>query len=180
MAIKISVYIAVSLDGFIARKNGGIDWLPVANSAGEDYGYEKFISSVDSVLMGRHTYEKALSFGAWPYSYKKVIVLSTGNPTIPPELPGKVEVVNRSPREVVNMLSDRGSKHVYLDGGKTIQLFLNEGLVEEMTITTIPILIGAGIPLFGPLLHDVKFQLIESKYFMNGLVQNKYRAERDG
>jgi len=173
MPVKISVFIAASLDGFIAREKGEIDWLTSIDDGGEDYGYMEFISSVDYLVMGRHTYEKALSFGAWPYSLKKVIVLSTGTPTVPLELSGKVEVLNRSPREVVNLLSERGSQHVYLDGGKTIQLFLNEGLVEEMTITTIPILIGKGIPLFGPLLHDVKFHLIESKYFMNGLVQNK-------
>jgi dihydrofolate reductase len=84
-------------------------------------------------------------------------------------------VVNQSPRELLARLAGEGARHVYLDGGKTIQLFLKEGLVDEMTITTIPVLIGEGLPLFGPLKHDIKFQLMESKNYKNGFVQCKYR-----
>ncbi len=178
MTIKISVYIAASLDGFIARKNGDIDWLPAIDESGEDYGYKEFISSIDLLVMGRHTYEKVLTFGSWPYPDKKVIVLSSGYPSLPKELADKVEVLNQSPRELLITLTGYGARHVYLDGGKTIQLFLKEGLVDEMTITTIPILIGEGLSLFGPLNHDTKFKLIKSKYFKNGFVQSKYRAEK--
>ena len=178
MTIKISVYIAASLDGFIARKNGDLDWLSAADESGEDYGYKEFISSIDLLVMGRHTYEKVLTFGTWPYQDKKVIVLSSSDPRLPGELSDKVEVLNLSPRELLKTLTGRGVAHVYLDGGNTIQRFLQEGLVDEMTITTIPILIGEGLSLFGPLKHDVKFRLVESKSFGNGFVQSKYRAEK--
>jgi dihydrofolate reductase len=90
-----------------------------------------------------------------------------------------VEVLNQSPRDLLETLASRGSRHIYLDGGNTIQRFLKEGLVDEMTLTTIPVLIGEGLPLFGPLKHDLKFKLMESKSFKNGLVQSKYRAEND-
>jgi dihydrofolate reductase len=176
MTPKISVYIAASLDGFIARKNGEIDFLTAAGEGGEDYGYVEFISSVDLLVMGSHTYEKALSFTSWPYSDKKVIVLSSRGLVLPKELKDKVEVLNRSPRDLVDALTRRSIQHVYLDGGRTIQLFLKEGLVDEMTITIIPVLIGEGLPLFGRLVQDLKFQLIGSKSFKNGFVQNKYRA----
>src|ERR1700690_1752485 len=148
MTIKISVYIASSLDGFIARKNGDIDWLPpVLEGSGQDYGYGEFISSIDHLVMGRHTYEKALSFGAWPYPDKEVIVLSSGDPHVPAELADRVEVLNKPPGELLERLAGQGARHVYLDGGKTIQSFLKEGLVDEMTITIIPVLIGEGLSL---------------------------------
>jgi dihydrofolate reductase len=178
VTIKISVYIATSLDGFIARKNGDIDWLPAADDGGEDHGYKEFFSSIDLLVMGRHTYEKVLSFENWPYQDKKVIVLSSGNPHLPNEHAGKVEVLDQSPRELLKSLTRRGFSHVYLDGGETIQRFLRENLLNEMTITTVPILIGEGLSLFSPLKHDMKFRLIESKHFENGFVQCKYRAEK--
>lgn len=179
MAVKISVFIATSLDGFIARKNGDIDWLPDPGNSSEDYGYKEFISSVDLLVMGRHTYEKVLTFGSWPYPDKKVIVLSSGHPHLPKELEDKVEVLNLTPRELINTLTDKGFRHVYLDGGRTIQRFLKEGFVDEMTITTIPVLIGEGLSLFSSLQQDIQFQLMESKHFDNGLVQSKYRAVRE-
>jgi dihydrofolate reductase len=164
------------LDGFIARKNGDIDWLPSVDTSGEDFGYKEFISSVDQLVMGRHTFEKVLTFDTWPYLDKKVIVLSSGNPIIPNDLMDKVEVLNLTPGDLLGTLTEKGCRHIYLDGGRTIQLFLKEGLVDEMTITTIPILIGDGLPLFGPLQQDVKFQLMASKFFNNGFVQNKYKG----
>jgi dihydrofolate reductase len=178
MGINISVFIATTLDGFIARKNGDMDWLPAVEDGGEDYGYGEFISSIDYLVMGRHTYEKALTFGDWPYPGRKVIVLSSGNPRLPLELADKVVILNQSPRDLLETLTGYGARHVYLDGGKTIQLFLKEDLVDEMTITTIPVLIGEGVPLFGPLKHDLKLQLMESKSFKNGFVQRKYRVAK--
>jgi dihydrofolate reductase len=174
MPIKISVYIAISLDGFIARKDGEIDWL-TGGEGGEDYGYADFMSTVDHVVMGRNTFEKVLTFGGWHYE-KKVIVLTSRDLTIPPELTDKAEALHLSPRELVRELEGRGSRHIYLDGGVTIQRFLHEGLVDEMTITTIPILIGEGLPLFGPLEKDVKLELLKSQSFKNGFVQNKYKV----
>ena len=176
MTIKVSVYIATSLDGFIARKNGDIDWL-TGGEGGEDYGYAEFMSGIDHVVMGRNTYEKVLTFGGWHYD-KKVIVLTSRYITIPSELSDKVEALNLSPRELVSEMDTRDAKHIYLDGGLTIQRFLREGLVDEMTITTIPILIGEGLSLFGKLEEDVKLELIKSESFNNGFVQNKYRVHR--
>jgi dihydrofolate reductase len=175
MTVKVSVYIATSLDGFIARKNGGLDWLPTGGEGGEDFGYAEFISSIDHIVMGRHTFEKVLTFGAWHYT-KKVIVLTSRDLTVPPELADKVEALHLSPRELIHKLERRGANHIYLDGGVTIQRFLHEGLVDEMTITTIPILIGEGLPLFGKLEKDVKLELIKSESFKNGFVQNKYKV----
>jgi dihydrofolate reductase len=178
MTIKVSVYIATSLDGFIARENGDIDWLG-AGQGSEDYGYAEFMSTVDHVVMGRNTYEKVLSFGGWHYE-KKVIVLTSREMIIPSELTDKVETLHLSPSALLDELERRGARHIYLDGGVTIQRFLQESLVDEMTITTIPILIGEGLPLFGTLDRDVKLELIKSQSFMNGFVQNKYRIIKEG
>lgn len=174
MSPKISVYIAVSLDGFIARKDGGLDWLPPGSDGDEDFGYAEFISSIDFIVMGRNTFEKVLTFGNWPYT-KKVIVLTSQNSTLPPELADKVETLHLPPRELVHQMEIRGAKGIYLDGGITIQRFLREGLVDEITITTIPILIGEGLPLFGSLKKDIKLELINSSSFKNGFVQTKYK-----
>ena len=176
MTVKVSVYIATSLDGFIARRNGDIDWL-TGGEGGEDYGYAEFMSGIDHVVMGRNTYVKVLTFGSWHYD-KKVIVLSSRDLTIPPEVSDKVEVIRLSPRELINEMETRGAKHIYLDGGVTIQRFLREGLVDEMTITTIPILIGEGLSLFGELENDIKLELRKSESFRNGFVQNKYEVLR--
>ncbi|MCL4272368.1 MAG: dihydrofolate reductase family protein [Anaerolineales bacterium] len=174
MTVKVSVYIAVSLDGFIARKNGDIDWL-TGGESGEDYGYADFMSTVDHVVMGRNTFEKVLSFGGWHYE-KKVIVLTSRDLTLAPELSDKAEALHVSPRELIHELERRGVRHIYLDGGVTVQRFLREGLVDEMTITTIPILIGEGLPLFGALEEDVRLELLRSQAFKNGFVQNIYKV----
>ena len=175
MTVKISVYIAVSLDGFIARKNGDLDWLPAGEEGGEDFGYGEFMSTVDYIVMGRNTFEKVLTFGGWHYD-KNVIVLTSRDLTIPSELADKAEVLHLSPRELIHEMERRGAKNTYLDGGVTIQRFLRESLVDEMTITTIPILLGEGLPLFGKLDNDVKLELVKSESFKNGFVQNKYKV----
>jgi dihydrofolate reductase len=125
--------------------------------------------------MGRNTYEKVLTFGAWPYE-KKVIVLTSRALTIPDDLAGKAEALHGPPPEILEKLERRGARHIYLDGGVTLQSFLRASLVDEMTITTIPILIGDGLPLFGALHGDVKLELMRSESFKNGFVQNQYRV----
>lgn len=175
MSLKVSVYIATSLDGFIARKNGDLDWLPTPTEGGEDYGYADFMSTVNAIVMGRNTFEKVLSFGGWHYD-KKVFVLTSRNLTLASELSNKVEGLHLSPRELTQELERRGIRHIYLDGGVTIQRFLREGLVNEMTITIIPVLIGEGLPLFGALDKDIPLQLIEASSFSNGFVQKKYKV----
>jgi dihydrofolate reductase len=174
MTIRVSVYIATSLDGFIARRNGDIDWL-TGGEGTEDYGYAEFMSGVDMIVMGRNTYEKVLTFGGWPYE-KKVVVLSSRELVIPELLSARVEAIHLSPSDLLQRLEIRAVEHIYLDGGVTIQRFLRDGLVHEMTITTIPVLIGEGLPLFGPLEKDVKLELLASRSFPNGFVQNKYRV----
>jgi dihydrofolate reductase len=176
--MKATVYIATSVDGFIARKNGAIDWLPNGGDAesGEDYGYQEFIDSVDALVMGRNSYESALSFDSWPYGEKPVVVLSSRQVDIPDDSAMTVESMCAPPREVVRRLAERGFKHLYIDGGKTIQGFLNEGLIQRLIITKVPILIGTGIPLFNALPHDVRLRHLETLQFENGLVQSKYEV----
>lgn len=177
--MKISVYIATSLDGFIARENGDLDWLPGSDGggddAGEDYGYHEFMESVDVLVMGRHTFEKVLGFGEWAYGKTKVVVLSSKGIEIPEAIKETVESRSCSPVELVEELHQSGAKHLYIDGGKTIQGFLKAGLIDELIITTVPVLIGKGLPLFGALEQDIKLQLIESRSFEKGFVQSKYK-----
>lgn len=179
MSTKVSVYIATSLDGFIARKDGDINWLPTGSEDGEDFGYAAFMSEIDHIVMGRISFEKVLTFGSWPYD-KKVTVLTSRNLAIPPELTDKVEALHLSPRDLLHELEQRGVRHIYLDGGVTIQRFLRAGLVDEMTITTIPILLGEGLPLFGALEKDIHLKLLKSNAFKNGFVQKKYQVQRSG
>lgn len=176
--MKASVFIATSLDGYIARENGDIDWLPAAGGEGsdEDYGYQKFMDSVDVLVMGRNSFEKVLTFGKWPYGNKQVVVLSSRPLQIPDDIADTVENKSSSPGELVKQLSMRGAKHLYIDGGKTIQGFLATGLIQQIIITRIPILIGNGIPLFGPLIKDIKLRHIETRTFASGLVQSRYEV----
>ncbi len=176
--MKASIYIATSLDGFIARENGDLDWLPGAEGdvSVEEYGYKDFIDTVDVLVIGRHTYEKVLSFGGWPYGKKSVVVLSSQPVKIPKKVAGTVEWMSGSPGEVIARLTERGATHAYVDGGKTIQRFLEAGLIQQIIITTIPVLLGGGIPLFGPSSHDIKLRHIETQQFPSGLVQSKYEV----
>lgn len=173
--MKTSVYIATSLDGFIARQDGALDWLgsPAVDDA-EDYGYKTFIDSVDVLVMGRNSYEKVLTFEGWPYGSKPVVVLSNHALRIPEPISTFVETMSCSPSELIEQLSARGAKHLYIDGGKTIQGFLDAGLIERLIITRVPVIIGDGIPLFGPLGKDVKLRHIATRSFPAGLVQSEY------
>ena len=178
--MNISIYIATSLDGFMARKNGSLDWLPGSNVTttptddNEDYGYKAFMDSVDALIMGRHTFETVLSLGQWPYNDKCVIVLSSTLTRLPDDVPKTVELKSGSQAELYKELEKSGFRHICLDGGKTIQGFLDVGLVDEMIITTIPVLIGSGIPLFGPLHQDVKLKHVKTLPFENGFLQSRY------
>ncbi len=148
--VTTHVFIAVSLDGYIARQNDDIDWLLQRDDPTEDHGYEAFIADKEWIVMGRGSYEKVLTFDAWPYE-RPVLVLSrqlAGTP-VPEALKGKVQFSCRTPKEVLDDLAAQNVHRVYLDGGKVIQSFLREGLVADMVITTVPVLLGAGKPLFG-------------------------------
>ncbi|HNP60471.1 MAG TPA: dihydrofolate reductase family protein [Nitrospirales bacterium] len=175
-----TVYIATSVDGFIARENGGIDWLPGVGDAGtEDYGYHEFIDSVDAIVMGRASYEMALSFGAWLYGEKPVVVLSSRPVAIGKDIARTVESMDAPPHEVVQRLAGRGWRHLYIDGGKTIQGFLREDLIHRLIITKVPILLGTGIPLFGSLSHEIHLEHLDTRSFENGLVQSHYEVRRN-
>lgn len=177
MKPKVSVFIATSLDGFIARKDGNLDWLDKANTevpAGEDCGYQPFIDSVDVLVMGRNTFEKVLSFNEWPHGEKRVIVLSSTMKALPSTMEGRVELANEKPRELLQRLENEGVRSVYVDGGITIREFLREGLIDELTITTIPVILGEGIPLFGPTEADTWLKHESTKSFPFGFVQTKY------
>jgi len=177
MTPKASVYIATSLDGFIARPDGGLDWLK-HDSGGDDYGFYDFMSTVDTLVMGRNSYETVLTFGEWPYEGTPVVVMSQtlDNAAIPQHLTGKVEITADTPKALVEKLGNEGRKHLYIDGGKIIRSFLNEGLIQELIISRIPVLIGQGIPLFGPLDNDIQLTHLETKTYPSGLVQSRYRV----
>ena len=180
-AVKCSVFIATSLDGFISRTDGSIGWLDDANSRvpeGEDCGYQQFMSTVDALVMGRHTFELALSFSAWPYGETPVFVLSSRMRSLPGDVPKTVLLSNEAPAALVGRLSGRGMRHLYIDGGLTIQRFLSDALIDEITITKVPILIGSGRPLFGPLSGDVRLEHISTRAYDFGFVQSKYRVAR--
>jgi len=174
--MRCSVFIGVSLDGFIARANGEIDWLDSFEvvEPQQDFGYKEFYSSVDTLIVGRGTFEVASRFKAWPYEGKRVVVLSSGMDALPPELSGKAEIMSAAPTDVVRTLDERGARHAYVDGGRTIQGFLRAGLIDDMTITRLPILLGAGLPLFGSLDRDVRLDHIQTRAYKNGFVQSKY------
>ena len=144
--MRTSVFVGVSLDGFIARSNGAFDFL--SGAEGEPHGYDEFFATVDAIVMGRNTYETVLPFPKWPYGEKPVFVLSTR--PLPPAPDGAVvEHMEAAPTEVLSRLAARGLDHIYVDGGITIQRFLRAGVIHRLTITRVPVLIGTGIPLFG-------------------------------
>jgi dihydrofolate reductase len=171
--MRASVFIATSLDGFIARVDGGLDWLPPGG--GEEHGYDAFMATVDALVIGRKTFETVLTFDAWPYGEKPVVVLST-RPLAPAHPGAVVERMSGPPVEIVAQLDARGVRHVYVDGGITIQRFLQAGLIQRLTITRIPVLLGAGIPLFGPLQSDLLLRHVATRQYASGLVQSEYEV----
>jgi len=177
--MKSSIFIATSLDGFIARMNGSVDWLMAASTPDdtEDYGFKAFFDSVDCMVMGRNSMEMVLSFNEWPYAEKRVVVLSNTLTEAPDELVGKIELYAGSLKMLTAKLANEGCKRLYIDGGKTIQSFINESLITDMSITTIPILLGEGLPLFGPTLHDIKLKHISTQSFPNGFIHSTYEFD---
>jgi dihydrofolate reductase len=175
VSVRATVYIATSLDGYIARPDGNLDWLLGATPVpGEDYGYQAFMDTVDVIVMGRATYEKVLSFGGWPYGGKQVVVLASRPVAIGPERARDVEWLRGEPETVLRALADRGLQHAYVDGGVTVQRFLAAGLVQRLIVTRVPVLIGAGVPLFGSLPRDVPLRHVGTRSWPNGFVQSEY------
>lgn len=176
--MKALVYIGTSLDGFIAREDGDIDWLVQFANEEAINAYKEFISRIDAIIVGRGTFEKVLSFPYWPYE-KEVFVLSTSIKQVPDITGAKVAVLSMKPGELLSYLSGKGFSNIYVDGGKVIRSFLKEDLVDELIISKAPVLIGSGIPLFGYLGNDLQFKHIRTEVHSNGLVRSYYERKRN-
>ena len=170
--VNASVFVGVSLDGFIARSDGRLDFLPPGG--GEPHGYDEFMATVDAIVMGRNTFETVLTFGGWPFGEKPVVVLSSRPERCVAPADAVCEAMAGTPQEVVARLSERGMKHLYIDGGVTIQRFLEAGLIRRLIVTRVPMLLGRGIPLFGPLSRDIRLEHVATRSYPSGLVQSEY------
>jgi dihydrofolate reductase len=173
--MTVSVFIGTSVDGFIARPNGDLDWLPAGG--GEPHGYDEFMAGIDALVIGRKTFETVLAFETWPYGDKRVVVLSSRPTDLAAVRGGVVEQMSGPPAEIVSRLAARGIHHLYVDGGVTIQGFLRAGLIERLIITRVPVLIGDGVPLFGALPRDVRLRHVATRHYPSGLVQSEYRID---
>lgn len=174
---KISVFIATSIDGYIAKKNNDIDWLtkfnpPTGKGEDKDCGFSKFFSSVDALVMGKNTYNVVSHFDPWPYEGKRVIVLSSTLTSVCKQ----AGLFNGDITQLIKKLHSEGIKHIYVDGGATISQFLNMGLVDQLIISIIPVVLGSGIPLFSNINNDKWCRLMTSQTYSNGLVQLHYEV----
>ena len=182
MQPRISVFMAMSLDGFIADSNGGVEWLNALtdpqNLNPEDYGYGALMGSIDVLVMGRSTLEQVLTFDGWPYSDRPVIVLShrPAPEGLPPE--ARITIAAGSPAELVRSWTDQGFKHIYLDGGQVVQDFLAADLIDDMTLTQVPAMLGLGIPLFREHFHHDAWSLAATTAYENGFVQRVLKRKR--
>jgi dihydrofolate reductase len=171
--MKLSVFVGTSLDGFIARRNGEYDFLPA--DGGEPHGYDEFMSSVDTIVIGRNTFEVVAKLPSWPHHGKRVVVLSR-RPLEFSGIKAPIEQMSGEPVQIVQSLSAAGAKHVYVDGGLTVQEFLRAGQIHDLTITRVPVLIGEGIPLFGLVPKDIKLRHIGTRQYKSGLVTSHYEV----
>lgn len=169
--MRASVFVGVSIDGYMARTNGALDFLPPGG--GEPHGYDEFIATVDVLIIGRHTYEVVLPFVPWPYGRMPVFVLSS-QPLRTPPADAVVERLAGTAQQIIGLLDGRGFKHAYVDGGRTIQAFLEAGLIQRMTITRVPVIIGSGIALFGATTRDIRLRHIATTPYASGLVKSEY------
>jgi dihydrofolate reductase len=172
--MTVSVFVGTSVDGFIARSNGDLDFLPPGG--GEPHGYAEFMTSIDALVIGRKTFETVLAFADWPYGDKRVVVLSSRPVDLSGVRGGVVEQMGGAPTEIVARLAASGVRHVYVDGGITIQGFLRAGLVQRLIVTRVPVLIGDGIPLFGALPRDLLLHHVATQQYASGLVKSEYRV----
>jgi len=173
---QISIYIAQSLDGYIARQDGSLDWLEYGHEGDEDYGFKGFIKDIDALVLGRNTYEVVSSFDQWPYEGKRVIVLSQTLKQVRQE----AELFAGKLTELTAKLHSDGIQHVWVDGGITVSKFLEAGLVDDLTVSVIPVFLGQGIPLFNPMKQELTCRLISTKTYPSGLVQLRYDSIKVG
>ncbi len=173
------VYVGQSLDGYIAGPNGELDWLDeIDNPEKDDFGYAAFMENIDALILGKKTFEKVMSFGMWPYK-KPVFVASNSLASLPHSVDGKAFLIKGTPSEMAHMLNKNGFANLYIDGGSLIQSFLKEGLIDKVIVTTIPVLLGEGISLFGDLPKRVKLKFISSEVLINQLVKTQYEVQKD-
>lgn len=169
---KISVYIATSMDGFIAKENDGLDWLENINPPGcnEDYGFKEFLSTIDTLVMGRGTYKIASSVEDWPYKGKRVVVLSQSLS----EVRKDAELYNGDVTTLLHKLHSEGTKHIYIDGGVTISQFIAASLIDQIIISIVPVILGKGISLYKNIINESWYKLLSTQSYPNGLVQLRY------
>lgn len=172
------IMMAMSLDGFVARKDHTLDWLMKLDTEGDDFGFAEFLDRIDVIVMGSGSFKTVLGFKEWPYD-KPVVVLSKSlaETDIPDALRDKVELSKLSPNDIMEELGRRGFRRVYVDGGAIIQSFLRAGHIEDMQIAIAPILIGEGIRMFGALEHDLDLHLRDVAHFKSGLIQMRYTVQ---
>lgn len=175
MEKKNKVFFATSSDGYIADQSGGLDWLhSVPNPDHNDMGYSSFMSEVDALIMGRNTFETVCGFDMdWPYD-KPVFVLSNSLQEIPNEYVGKAKLVKGELTDIIKEINSKGHQRLYIDGGSTIKNFLKEDLIDEMIITTIPVMLGGGTPLFTEPQSSMGFIRVETKMYLDTVAQNRF------
>ena len=173
-AMKASVFVGTSVDGFIARHNGDFDFLP--EGGGEPHGYAEFIATVDVIVIGRNSFDKVLTLDTWPYQDMRVVVLSNRAIDTSAMRGARIERMSGPPPEIVDRLAATGAQHAYIDGGITVQQFLRAGLIQRLTITQVPVLVGQGIRLFGPLTQDLKLRHLSTQAYASGLVKTEYEV----
>ncbi|MCV6606792.1 MAG: dihydrofolate reductase family protein [Campylobacterales bacterium] len=175
--MKFSVYIANSLDGFIAREDGDVEWLNNYNQEDKtDYGFDDFISTVDIIVMGRKTFDLVAAFEGWFYQDAQLVVLSNTLTEVPEHLEDKVTIYNGGIEDLIEKFDD--DFHIYVDGGSVVSQFLEKDLINEMILTTAPILLGKGIPLFSNISHEIDLDLLSSQSYSSGLIMSKYLVKR--
>jgi dihydrofolate reductase len=172
--MPVSVFVGASVDGFIARLDGKFDFL--GGDDVEPHGYEEFFATVDAVVMGRNTFDVVAGFGSWPYEQKRIVVLSSKPVDLSPGRGGRLEQMSGEPADIVAKLAATGAHHLYVDGGITVQRFLNAGLVDRITVTHVPVLIGSGISLFGAVPRDIVLRHIATQTYRGGLVKSQYEV----
>ena len=175
---KNLVFIATSLDGYIADRNGGLDFLSsIPNPDNLDFGYAEFIKDIDAIVMGRKTFEVVCNFDCpWPYQ-KSVFVMGNSLTEISEEYQDKVHLVKGELDLILKNIREKGYKNIYIDGGMAVQSFLKADLIDEMTISHIPVILGGGVPLFNELPKEINFTHIGTKIYLNELVQSTYKRK---
>lgn len=179
--MELSAYVAVSLDGFIARANGSMDWLRGGGRRPpeEERYYRKFVDTVDAVVIGRGTYEAVRHAPIWPYGTKPVAVLSHGEVSPPKTVSGPFQRMSGSPSDLVARFASQGWTRLYVDGGRTIQVFLAAGLLHRLVLNRVPVLLGGGISLFGHVPKDTWLDHLRTESYPGGLVQSEYQIRTE-